>query len=168
MALLLIIVLIPVIEITLFIKVGGAIGAMATVLLTLVTAFTGVSVMKSQGMSQISKLQNRVSSDKFPGQELLASVCILFGGILLLLPGFFTDSLGLLLLLPPVQGVIFAKLKASPDAVMRRDFSGANFFMMQSEETKTPHKKGREYSQSSRTTIIDAEYQKIEDDEADK
>ncbi|WP_069187554.1 FxsA family protein [Pararhodospirillum photometricum] len=97
---------VPVIEISLFIKVGSAIGVVPTVALTLLTAVAGTMLVRHQGVSTLEKARESVNAGILPVQELFDGACILIGGILLLVPGFFTDIWGILLLLPPVRAVL--------------------------------------------------------------
>jgi len=88
-----------VLEIYLFIEVGGAIGAGWTLLFVFATAFWGMSRMRSQGMSVLAEAQAAQKQGRPPLAAVGHGVLIILGGLLLVLPGFFTDSLGLLLML---------------------------------------------------------------------
>ena len=90
----------PLIEISLFISVGGEIGVLATVLLTLATAAVGVSLLRRQGPEVFVELGAAMSRGESPAPGLLTGAFVLAGGALMLTPGFFTDALGLLCLLP--------------------------------------------------------------------
>ena len=92
--------LVPLVEISLFVSVGGEIGVLATVLLTLATAAVGVSLLRRQGPEVFVGLGMAMSRGESPAQELLTGAFVLAGGVLMLTPGFFTDTLGLLCLLP--------------------------------------------------------------------
>ncbi len=92
--------LVPLVEISLFISVGGEIGVFATVLLTLATAAVGVSLLRRQGPEVLVRLGMAMSGGESPAQELLTGAFVLAGGALMLTPGFFTDALGLSCLLP--------------------------------------------------------------------
>lgn len=91
---------VPLIEIFLFIQVGGAIGALPTVALVIVTALVGVSLLRAQGMQTMAKFQQRVAQGELPADTMLEGAALLFGGALLLTPGFLTDIIGFLCLLP--------------------------------------------------------------------
>ena len=91
---------VPLIEIFLFIEVGGAIGALATVALVIVTALVGVSLLRAQGLQTMATFQQRVSRGEMPADTMLEGAALLFGGALLLTPGFLTDAIGFLCLLP--------------------------------------------------------------------
>ena len=97
---------IPLIEIILFIQVGGVIGGGATILLTLFTAFAGIWIVRLQGFAELARLRDRLSAQREPVAEILNMLFLLFAGLLLLIPGFMTDGVGALLLIPPLrQGV---------------------------------------------------------------
>ena len=95
--------LIPVIEIYLFIKVGGAIGALNTVIIVILTAFAGAYLARIQGMQTMFKVQSSLQQGIIPKEELIDALLIFVAGILLLTPGFLTDACGLLLLYPSTR-----------------------------------------------------------------
>ena len=99
---------VPLIEIYLFIQVGGLIGALPTVLLVIVTALVGVSLLRMQGFSTMAKFQHEVSSGQLPANTMLEGVALIFGGALLLTPGFLTDAIGFLCLIPFTRQTIIA------------------------------------------------------------
>ncbi|WP_258576532.1 FxsA family protein [Candidatus Pantoea persica] len=98
------------IEITLFIQVAQALGVLMTMLLVIFTSALGVSLVKNQGMKNFMLMQEKLARNESPAAEMLKSVSLIIAGFLLLLPGFFTDFLGLLLLLPSVQKHLTLKL----------------------------------------------------------
>ena len=91
---------IPLVEIYLFISVGGLIGALPTVLLIIVTALLGVKLLRSQGLHAMSKFQQEISAGQLPAITMLEGIALIFGGALLLTPGFLTDTIGFLCLIP--------------------------------------------------------------------
>lgn len=92
-------VIIPALEIYLFIEIGGAIGAGWTFVLIIATALWGISALRRQGLAVLAEAQKAQARGQVPVAALAHGVLILFGGGLLLLPGFFTDMLGLVLML---------------------------------------------------------------------
>lgn len=98
------------IEITLFIQVAHVLGVLLTMLLVVFTSAIGVSLVKNQGVKNFMLMQQKLSQGESPAAEMIKSVSLIIAGFLLLLPGFFTDFLGLLLLLPPVQKHLTLKL----------------------------------------------------------
>ncbi len=107
---LLIVFFIAYIEITLFIKVAQVIGVLLTLSLVILTSFVGVSLVKAQGVKILGQMQIKLANGENPAAEMIKSVSTLLAGFLLLIPGFFTDFLGLLLLLPPLQNKLTLKL----------------------------------------------------------
>lgn len=93
-------IIIPVIEIYLFIKVGAIIGAGNTILIIFVTAIIGAGMLRSQGLQTLAKIQNSLNQFQLPARELVEGVLIVIGGAFLLTPGFFTDTIGFLFLIP--------------------------------------------------------------------
>ena len=87
-------------EIYVLVSVGQAIGGLSTVLLVVITAFIGTSLLRQQGWSTMAKAQQSMAVGRTPAMEMLEGVVILVSGILLLTPGFLTDGLGLLGLMP--------------------------------------------------------------------
>ena len=87
-------------EIYVLVTVGQAIGGLSTVLLVIITAFIGSRLLKQQGWSTMAKAQQSIAEGRTPALEMFEGVVILVSGILLLTPGFITDILGLLGLMP--------------------------------------------------------------------
>ena len=98
---------VPMIEIALFIQVGGFIGIWWTLLIVLLTAITGSYLVRNQGLRELGNLQKSFSDLKDPTEPLANGAMILFAGALLLTPGFFTDIVGLALLIPGVRRAAF-------------------------------------------------------------
>ncbi|MFV0294092.1 MAG: FxsA family protein [Paracoccus sp. (in: a-proteobacteria)] len=121
MPLLILFILIPVIEIALFIQVGALIGLWPTIGLVLLSAFTGMALIRSQGRRALTELQESFQTLSDPTRPLAHGAIILFAGALLLTPGFFTDSMGLLLLIPGVRDWLL-RLAGRHVAVTRAGF----------------------------------------------
>jgi len=98
--LLLIFIVLPIIEIILFIQFGAALGTLNTILLIFVTAGIGVYFVRQQGFNTLSKMQQEIQNQELPVRSLFDGFVILVSGILLLIPGFFTDAVGLMGLVP--------------------------------------------------------------------
>ena len=90
-------------EIAGFILVGDAIGLLPTLGLILLSGFVGVALMRIQGFGTIARMRSEQAAGRVPGREVLHGFMILAAGILLLMPGFFTDIMGLLLFIPAVR-----------------------------------------------------------------
>jgi len=103
---------VPLIEITLFIQVGGAIGLGYTLLIVVLTAVLGTWLVRSQGIAALSDLQRSFGELQNPAEPLAHGAMILFSGALLLTPGFFTDAVGFALLVPAVRRAVFNWLKS--------------------------------------------------------
>jgi len=99
--------IVPIVEIAAFIAIGGEIGIFATLLMIFVTALIGSVLLRIQGLSMINQIQSEVASGRVPGRALGDGAMILVAGILLLTPGFVTDSIGFLLFVPPVRSTIW-------------------------------------------------------------
>ena len=94
---------VPLFEIYLLIQVGGVIGAGWTVFLVVLTAVIGVWLLRIQGISTLMRAQQRLQDNEMPAQEMLEGMGLVVAGALLLTPGFFTDTVGFLLLFPPTR-----------------------------------------------------------------
>ncbi len=91
---------VPILEIYLLIKVGSAIGALATIAIVILTAVLGTWMLRSQGLSTLAKAQNRLSGGEVPAFEMMEGLALGVGGALLLTPGFITDAIGFVCLVP--------------------------------------------------------------------
>ena len=106
---LILIILIPIVEIFLFIKVGSQIGAITTILLIFVTAIVGVYYAKYEGLNTLKAGFAQLSRNEAPTYEMLSGAAIAFAALLLIIPGFATDILGFLLIFPITRKFIFGK-----------------------------------------------------------
>ncbi|RUM94421.1 MAG: hypothetical protein DSZ28_03285 [Thiothrix sp.] len=107
MPLFLLFILVPLIEIYLLIKVGSVIGAFSTILIVMLTAIIGTWLLRQQGMATLMRFQTRAAQGRMPAQEMAEGLALAFGGALLLTPGFVTDIIGFLCLIPFTrQGII--------------------------------------------------------------
>ena len=101
------IILIPVIEIYLLIKIGSEIGAITTILLIFSTAIIGVYYAKYEGLNTLKSGFQQLSKNETPAYEVISGAAIAFAALLLIIPGFATDILGFLLVFPPSRNLIF-------------------------------------------------------------
>lgn len=102
---------VPLIEIALFIQVGGAIGLWPTLGIVILTALLGTVLVRTQGALAMTELRRSFNALEDPSEPLAHGAMILFSGALLLTPGFFTDAVGFALLFPPVRRGVFAYLR---------------------------------------------------------
>ncbi|PCJ75069.1 MAG: exlusion protein FxsA [Rhodobacteraceae bacterium] len=103
---------VPIVEIGLFIQVGGFLGLWPTLAIVVLTALVGTALMRAQGMAALQKLQTSIESGGNPADPIANGAFILIAGLLLLTPGFFTDTLGLLLLVPRVRQALIRAITA--------------------------------------------------------
>lgn len=111
MWLLLAFIAVPLVEIALFIQVGGAIGLWSTLGIVVVTALIGTYLVRQQGTMAISQLRTEMSNLQDPTEALAHGAMILFSGALLLTPGFFTDAVGFAFLVPGIRSSIIAAVR---------------------------------------------------------
>ena len=161
MWLFLLLLVVPIIEIALFIQVGGFIGLFPTLAIVILTAIAGTILLRSQGTSTLTELQQSVSSGKNPLTLIAHGAMILAAGIFLMTPGFFTDAVGLSLLVPPVRVAIMKWLST------RVSMQGS-VHMSSGSRTDTEPRSGSvidgEYSVASGTDLHDTD--PVEDDSA--
>ncbi|MDB2515465.1 FxsA family protein [Candidatus Pelagibacter bacterium] len=108
--LLLLLISIPVVEIYLFIKLGSQIGAFYTILLIFITAFFGVIYARYEGFNTLRSGMSQLVKNEMPVYEIISGAALAFAALLLILPGFATDLIGLLIIFPPTRKLIFKKV----------------------------------------------------------
>tara|TARA_B100000614_G_scaffold54037_1_gene46689 strand:+ start:31 stop:444 length:414 start_codon:yes stop_codon:yes gene_type:complete len=100
----------PIIEIYFFVKIGTEIGAISTIIFTLITAMLGIFTIKYQGISSFIQARQSIFSNEEPAIEILSNFALLICGLLLLIPGFVTDFFGMLLIFPIVRKILIKYL----------------------------------------------------------
>jgi UPF0716 protein FxsA len=135
-SIILLIILIPIIEIYLFIKIGSQIGAVSTILLIFATAIIGIYYAKYEGLNTLKSGFIQLSKNKKPTFEIISGAAIAFSALLLIVPGFATDILGFLIIFPITRKFFF------------------NLFASRLNEKKT-----------QRNNFIDGDFEDIEDDD---
>ena len=129
------IILIPIIEIYLLIKIGSQIGAITTIFMIFLTAIVGVYYARYEGLNTLKSGFLQLSKHKKPTYEMLSGAAIAFAALLLIVPGFATDAVGFILIFPPSRKLIFGMLS--------KKFS---------------------YKDKNKSNSIDGEFEDIEDD----
>ena len=122
--LLFLIVGIPVIEIYLFIKVGSQVGAFNTILLIFITAFFGIIYARYEGFNTLKSGMSQIVKNELPVYEIISGAALTFAALLLILPGFATDFLGLLVIFPPTRKLIFKKVSAKQSTKNKNFING--------------------------------------------
>lgn len=143
--LLFVLIVVPLVEIAVFIKVGGVLGVWPTVALVIATAVAGTWLIRFQGLSVLARARYALERHTLPVAELFNGVFLLIAGLLLLTPGFVTDAAGFVLLIPPARRVIGLWLWR---ILQRRE--GVDVFV---DEGDTPT--------STDTRVIDGEYRDV-------
>jgi len=134
---------VPAIEIAVFIKIGSSIGALNTVAVTIFTAVVGIFLVKQQGINILQTARSDIHSRRAPINSVVNGVLVLLAGGLLVLPGFFTDLIGFILLIPPFRASI-------KNSISKRFFTS---FKKSSDTCNDNH----------RQDTIDGDYQEIND-----
>lgn len=136
---------VPMIEIALFIQVGGAIGLWPTLGIVVLTAVLGSLLVRAQGLLALNNLRASFSRLEDPSEPLAHGAMILVSGVLLLTPGFFTDSIGFALLIPKVRSAVFGFLRK-------------RIHVQRFEMGDTPRPRARD------ATIVEADYHEVDND----
>ena len=103
------IILVPIIEIYLFIKIGGQIGAFTTISLIFITAVIGIIYARYEGLNTLKSGFSQLVKNELPAYEIISGAAIAFAALLLIIPGFATDVLGFLLIFPITRKIIFGR-----------------------------------------------------------
>ncbi len=106
LAILLALVVVPLVEIAVFISVGGAIGLWPTIAIVVLTAIAGTIMLRQQGLATLMRARQALAQQRMPVQELFDGACLLVAGVLLLTPGFVTDTIGFVLMIPPLRAFV--------------------------------------------------------------
>ena len=119
---------IPLIEIYLFIKVGSEIGALNTILLILVTAVVGIWYARYEGFNTLRSGMSQLVKNELPVYEIVSGAAIAFAALLLILPGFATDVIGILLVFPVTRKIILSKYSKKSNSRKKSNIKEKNFF----------------------------------------
>lgn len=111
------IILLPLIEIAVFIQVGSAAGVVPTILMTIGTAVAGTMMLRMQGISLLRRMQSELDAGRAPGEDIMHGAMIVLASVLLLIPGFVTDFVGLLLFVPPIRAALAAFIVSRANVV---------------------------------------------------
>ena len=134
---LLLIIGIPIFEIYLFIKIGSEIGAFNTILLVFVTAFFGVIYARYEGFNTLKAGMTQLVKNELPVYEIVSGAALAFAALLLILPGFATDFLGLLIIFPITRKLIFKKVSTKQNKNNKnQDFINGEFEDIEDENDK--------------------------------
>ncbi|HVF79836.1 MAG TPA: FxsA family protein [Solirubrobacteraceae bacterium] len=106
LVLVLVFIVVPIVELYVLIQIGQAIGILPTIALLIVDSILGAVLMRSQGRAAWMRLHRALAEGRVPGREVIDGALVIFGGALLLTPGFLSDILGLILLLPPTRALV--------------------------------------------------------------
>ena len=118
---------IPLIEIYLFIKIGSQIGALNTVLLILITAIVGIWYARYEGFNTLGSGMSQLVRNEVPLYEMISGAAIAFAALLLILPGFATDIIGILLIFPVTRKIILSKYSKKYSSKKKSKNVGKNF-----------------------------------------
>jgi len=137
-SILLLIILVPIIEIYLFIKIGAQIGAITTILLILSTAIIGIYYAKYEGLNTLKSGFAQLSRNMSPTYEMISGAAIAFAALLLIIPGFATDIMGFLIIFPVTRKFIFSKFskELKPKKTEKNNFIDGEYEDIESDDDK--------------------------------
>ena len=128
---------IPALEVYLFIKIGSQIGAFSTILLIFVTAFFGVVYARYEGFNTLKAGMSQIVKNELPIYEIISGAALAFAALLLILPGFATDFLGLLIIFRPTRKLIFKNVSAKEKTNNKNeDFINGEFEDIEEEDDR--------------------------------
>ena len=140
---------IPIIEVILFITVGKYIGLWNTIFIIIITGIIGAILVKSQGINIFNKALAEIRSNKMPIFSIFEGIAILIAGAFLLTPGFLTDTLGCVLLIPKTRNIIIKYITSYL-------------------EKRTIYKKNPKYDKNEEDKIVEGSFEEIDDNEKKK
>ncbi len=111
-----VIIALPLTEVAIFVQIGGEIGFLPAIVLAVLAGIAGLAVLRRQSFATLARARESIEADEVPVAEVFDGVCLLLAGVMLLIPGFLTDVLGALLLVPALR----RRLRASLGARARR------------------------------------------------
>ena len=147
---LLLFIFIPIIEIALFIQIGGILGAGTTILIIILTAFIGAYLVRIQGIQTLLTAQQRLQAGEVPTLQIIEGIMLFIAGVLLITPGFMTDALSIAVLLPMPRQMI-AKYLIDNVSMSPHSF-GRNFNAHQSRSSQEDHTFEGEYEKKDNKT----------------
>ena len=118
------IVLVPIVEIYLFIKIGAQIGAFNTILLIFVTAITGIIYARYEGLNTLRSAYSQIIKQETPAYEIISGAAIAFAALLLIIPGFATDIIGFLIIFPITRRLILGRVSTK---IKKKETDKSNF-----------------------------------------
>ena len=124
---LLLIIGLPIIEIYLFIKIGAKIGAFSTISLIFVTAFLGIIYARYEGFNTLRSGMSQLVKNELPIYEIISGAALAFAALLLIIPGFATDTIGLLIIFPPTRKLILRKISNKKPNNIKQDYINGEF-----------------------------------------
>ncbi|MCH2626496.1 MAG: FxsA family protein [Acidimicrobiales bacterium] len=104
-------IVVPIVELVLIIQVGQVLGAWNTVGLLIIDSLVGAWLVKHQGLGLLKRSRERLQKGEMPSDEIFSGIAILFAGALMLTPGFLTDAVGLIILIPPIRSVAIGGIR---------------------------------------------------------
>lgn len=150
-------IIVPIAEMWILIEVGQWLGALPTILLVMLTAVIGISLLRRQGVSTLTRAQQRMQEGQMPAQEMIEGLALAVGGALLLTPGFMTDAFGFACLIPASRRKLAALAVAQFSRSRMNMYTGS---YTQTERDDSPFTATRDQP----SNVIEGEYKKVDDE----
>lgn len=157
-------IILPIIEMWVLIQVGGVIGAWPTIGLVLLTAMIGLHLLRQQGVSTLMRANQKIAEGGLPAQEMLEGIVLAVGGALLLTPGFFTDTIGFICLLPLTRQLMVKHMLKKGLFMASAQMTGNSAFSSEFNANAGFAK----HSSSSQGDVIDGEFSRDDQDKISK
>ncbi|GMR01217.1 MAG: membrane protein FxsA [Gammaproteobacteria bacterium] len=151
-------IIIPLIELYVIIAVGEEIGAFWTVILVLLTAVIGVNLLRIQGMSTLMRAQRNMAQGAVPAMEMMEGIALAVAGVLLITPGFITDSIGFLCLIPASRRAIIRYIMAR--ATVHTSFGGQSTQWQPGHQQQKPKPESPDTKRPKAGRTIEGEYRR--------
>ncbi len=152
-------ILFPILEMVVLIKVGSVIGAWNTVGLVVLSAVVGVEVVRREGFRNALKAREKMAAGELPAQEMVENLAIVLGGVLMIIPGFISDFMGIVLLIPPLRRLLVGRwLKLGGVQIRRASVYDAEY--RREDDLRS--------GQRQNHRVLDGEYTKDSGDQSDR
>lgn len=159
--LLLLFVAVPLAEIAILVKVGQLIGLLWTILIVILTAVIGTTLLRIQGFGVLSRAAEALSDGRMPVEPVIEGVCLLVAGAFLLTPGLLTDTVGFLLLVPPIR---IAVARWTLNRLLKSGAARVSVFRSSRRPKEPPDgRHADDFSASPKGPVIDGEYRRIDE-----
>ncbi len=155
-------IIVPIAEMWILLEVGERLGAFPTILLVMLTAAIGIALLRRQGVSTLTRAQQRMQDGQMPAQEMIEGIVLAVGGALLLTPGFMTDALGFACLIPASRRKL-AAMAVAQFARGRMTMHSESYTQTEREAPSFGTDSSHKSASSQPRNVIEGEYKELDD-----